>query len=72
MKRDPYKHKEKYYAWKIAVKDGVPGISKINSDLTLRYVGDMEVGRNSFFKKFKRSEKFIRLNTLRQKMLVFL
>ena len=46
MKRDPYKHKEKYYAWKIAVKDGIPGISKINSDLTLRYVGDMEVGRN--------------------------
>lgn len=46
MKRDPYKHQEKYYAWKIAVKDGIPGISKINSDLTLRYVGDMEVGRN--------------------------
>lgn len=46
MKIDPYKHKEKYYAWKIAVKNGIPGISKTNSDLILRYVGDMEVGRN--------------------------
>jgi len=71
MKRDPYKHKEKYYAWKIAVKDGVPGISKINSDLTLRYVGDMEVGRNVSSRSSKGPRSFIRLNTLRQKMLFF-
>jgi len=71
MKRDPYEHKEKYYAWKIAVKDGVPGISKINSDLTLRYVGDMEVGRNVSSRSSKGPRSFIRLNTLRQKMLFF-
>ena len=46
MKRDPYKHKEGYLSWKIAVKNGIPGISKINSEIILRYVGDMEVGRN--------------------------
>ncbi|MDP8211678.1 MAG: tyrosine-type recombinase/integrase [Candidatus Zapsychrus exili] len=71
MKRDPYEHKEKYYAWKIAVKDGVPGISKINSDLTLRYVGDMEVGRNVSSRSPKGPRSFIRLNTLRQKMIFF-
>ncbi len=71
MKRDPYKHKEKYHAWKIAVKDGVPGISKVNSDLTLRYVGDMEVGRNVSSRSSKGPRSFIRLNTLRQKMIFF-
>lgn len=71
MKRDPYKHKEKYYAWKIAVKDGIPGISKTNSDLILRYVGDMEVGRNVSSRSSKGPRSFIRLNTLRQKMLFF-
>ena len=71
MKRDPYKHKEKYYAWKIAVRNGVPGISKINSEIILRYVGDMEVGRNVSSRSTKGPRSFIRLNTLRQKMLFF-
>ena len=46
MKRDPYKHKEQYCSWKIGVRNGIPGISKKNSELILRYIGDMEVGRN--------------------------
>jgi integrase len=71
MKRDPYKHKEKYYNWKIAVKEGVPEISKANSDLILRYIGDMEVGRNVSSRSSKGPRSFIRLNTLRQKMLFF-
>ncbi len=71
MKRDPYKHKEKYYAWKIAVRDGIPGISKRNSELTMRYVLDMEVGRHVSSRSTKGPRSFIRLNTLRQKMLFF-
>ncbi len=30
-KIDPYKHKEKYEAWKEKVKQGIPGINKTNS-----------------------------------------
>ncbi len=66
MKRDPYKHKEKYYAWKIAVRSGIPRISEKNSELTLRYVGDMEVGRNISSRSTKGPRSFIRLNTLHQ------
>ena len=33
MKIDPYKHKERYLAWKESVKNGIPDISKENNDL---------------------------------------
>jgi len=68
MKIDPYKHKERYLKWKDSVKEGIPGISKSNSDIILQYVSDMEKGINVASKSAKGSRSFIRLNTLRDKL----
>jgi len=71
MKRDPYRHKERYLNWKKSIEDGVPGVSKKNSDLTKRYLHDMENGINISISNVKGARSFIRLNTLREKMLFF-
>lgn len=71
MKRDPYKHKEKYTDWKIAVREGIPDISKANSNIIIRFLGDMEVGRNVSSRSSKGPRSYIRLNTLRQKLVFF-
>ncbi|VVB79522.1 Phage integrase family protein [uncultured archaeon] len=72
MKIDPYNHEEKYKKWKEKVLiEGVPNISKKNSDLILRYVTDMEHGLNVSQKSVKGCRSFIRLNTLREKMYFF-
>ena len=65
MKIDPYKHKERFRAWQEKVKNGIPDISKYNSDLILRYIRDMEHGLNVSMKSPKGCRSFIRLNTLR-------
>ena len=70
-KIDPHHHKEKYLAWKEEVKDGIAGISKANSDITLQYTFDMEKGINVSSKNVKGSRSYIRLNTIRQKMVFF-
>ena len=71
MKRDPYKHKEKYEAWKERIdKIGyIEGISRENSDLILRYIFDMELGMNVSRKSAKGSRSYIRLNNLKQRMI---
>jgi hypothetical protein len=69
MKIDQYKHKERYLAWKESVKQGIPEISKANSDLILHYLTDMEKGINIASKSVKGSRSFIRLNTLRAKLI---
>ena len=46
MKIDPYKNKETWLAWKEKVKNGIPGISKENSNLIINYLRDMETGIN--------------------------
>ncbi|MCK5321433.1 site-specific integrase [Candidatus Pacearchaeota archaeon] len=57
--------------WKEEVKEAgcVEGISKANSDLTLRYVFDMEVGINVSAKSVKGARSYIRLNNLKQRMI---
>jgi hypothetical protein len=69
VKIDPYKHKEKYLAWKEKTKLEIPGMSKTNFDLMKAYLQDMENGMNvsSFNKKGSRS--YIRLNVLRQRLM---
>ena len=47
MKLDPYKHKEKYLKWKEKSKSTIPGISKDNSSLIVKYLEDMELGINT-------------------------
>jgi hypothetical protein len=71
MKIDPHHHKEKYFSWKEKVKDGIPELSKENSNLILQYVLDMEKGINVSAKNVKGSRSFIRLNTIRDKMVFF-
>lgn len=71
MKIDPYKHKERFLAWKEKVKEGIPNISKENSELILQYLNDMEKGINIASCNIKGSRSYIRLNTLREKLLFF-
>lgn len=69
MKIDPYKHKEKFLTWKEKVKNGIPDISKQNSDIILQYISDMENGLNVSSKSVKGARSHIRLNNLRQRMI---
>jgi len=71
MKRDPYKHKEKYEAWKERIDEigYIEGISRENSDLIIKYVFDMELGMNVSRKSAKGSRSYVRLNNLKQRMI---
>ena len=71
MKIDPYHHKIRYLNWKERVKEGIPNISKENSDIILQYLGDMEKGINVSSKNVKGARSFIRLNTLKEKLCFF-
>ena len=71
MKLDPYKHKEKYSKWKENNKEYIMGISKENSEIALQYLNDMERGINVASASAKGSRSFIRLNSLREKMVFF-
>ncbi|MDP1696138.1 MAG: tyrosine-type recombinase/integrase [archaeon] len=71
MKIDPYKHKEKYLAWKEKNKEGVQDITKENSELALRYLNDMEKGINISSASTKGARSYIRLNSLREKVIFF-
>lgn len=72
MKVDPYKHEEKYKNWLERVREkGIEGISKTNSDLVINYVTDMEHGLNVSLKSVKGGRSYIRLNTIKDKMVFF-
>ena len=72
MKVDPYKHEEKYKRWieKIRI-EGILEISKENSYLIIQYVSDMEHGLNVSLKSVKGGRSYIRLNTIKEKMVFF-
>ncbi|MBS3087269.1 tyrosine-type recombinase/integrase [Candidatus Pacearchaeota archaeon] len=69
MKVDPYQHKERYLSWKESVKNGIPDISKQNSDIILDYIFDMEHGLNISNKNVKGARSYTRLNSLKQRMI---
>jgi hypothetical protein len=69
MRIDPYKHKERYLSWKESVKNGIPDISKENSDIVLDYIFDMEHGLNISNKNIKGARSYTRLNSLKQRMI---
>ena len=71
MKRDPHNYERKYNNWKGKTKDGIPSISKANSDIIKKFLNDMEVGRNVSVHSKKGSRSFIRLNTIRDKLIFF-
>ena len=68
-KIDPYKHKEKYEAWREKVKEGIPGINKTNSDTILQYLLDMEMGINVASDNKKGSRSYSRLNSLKLRLI---
>jgi hypothetical protein len=69
MKIDPYNHKEKYFAWKEHISNGISGISEVNSDIILHYISDMENGLNISAKSVKGPRSYIRLINLKQRMI---
>jgi integrase len=71
LKRDPYKHKERWLKWKADNKNKIKGVSDYNSNLILTFLFDMEIGKNSSPKSKKGERSFIRLNNLKDKMLFF-
>ena len=72
MKLDPYKHKERYLAWKDKVQEkGIGDLTHYNSKIILQYLEDMENGINVASSSVKGSRSYIRLNTLRQKLRFF-
>jgi integrase len=71
MKIDPYNHKELYLDWKERTKESIPCISKEDSDLIKQYLSDMERGINIAKGSVKGGRSFIRLNTLKEKMINF-
>jgi hypothetical protein len=68
-KFDPYKHKERYEKWRNKIQSQIPDISKENSKLILDYLDDMEMGKNIAKGTRKGSRSYIRLNTLKQRMI---
>ena len=69
VKLDPYKHKERYLAWKEKTQEGVEGMSKANFDLMKAYLQDMESGMNVASSNKKGSRSYIRLNVLKQRLM---
>jgi len=69
MSIDPYKSKEAYLRWKAKVKNGIPTISPQNSDVIKRYLEDMEIGHNVAISNKKGARGFMRLNSLRFRMI---
>jgi len=73
MKIDPYNHEKRYKTWKEKVLvGGIPEISKVNSDILLQYLSDMENGLNISTISPKGARSYIRLNTIREKMCFFI
>ncbi|MGV8142235.1 MAG: tyrosine-type recombinase/integrase [Candidatus Pacearchaeota archaeon] len=71
MKIDPYNHKEKYKVWQEKMQNGIQGVSKINSELIMSYLNDMERGANIALGSVKGARSYNRLNSLRDKLCFF-
>jgi len=70
MKKDIFKHKEKYLNWKGRIENlDIKDLSKENSDLIKRYISDMENGLNVSVKSVKGARSYIRLNNLKQRVI---
>ncbi|MDO8516748.1 MAG: site-specific integrase, partial [Nanoarchaeota archaeon] len=68
MKIDPYKHRERYLAWKASLNGKIPKISEENSKIILEYMLDMEHGLNVASSSKKGARSYMRLNNLRQRI----
>jgi len=57
-------------SWKERNSSTIPNISKINSDLVLRYLGDMEKGINVAHLSKKGGRSYVRLNTIKNRIVL--
>ncbi|MCK4650034.1 tyrosine-type recombinase/integrase [Candidatus Pacearchaeota archaeon] len=71
VKIDPYKHEERWNRWKANTANGIPDISKKNSEIIKQYLHDMEHGLNVSAKSVKGGQNYIRLNSLTEKMVYY-
>lgn len=71
MKIDPYKHKEKYLAWKENNKEGIASVSPKNSSIIMQYLNDMEKGLNIAQESVKGARSHSRLNSLKNRLIFF-
>jgi integrase len=71
MRHDPWRHQERYQAWKATIASGIGGLCPENALLVRAFLDDMEVGRNTATGTHKGGRSYARLNNLRQR-LVFL
>ncbi len=71
MKIDPHNHREKYLKWKERSRNGIPDISKVNTKIIMQFMGDMEKGINIASGSRKGSRSYVRLNSLRDKLIFF-
>ena len=71
MKKESANYKEWYFNWKEKAKDGIPEISKDNSDLILKFINDMERGLNISNGSKKGARSFARLNSLKDRLIFF-
>ena len=69
MKVDVYKKESTFLNWKDRVQaEGIPGLSKANTDIVIQYILDMEAGRNVANGSAKGGRSYSRLCNLTQRM----
>ena len=70
-KRDPYNYEERWTNWKKSVKNGIPELSKANSDIILECLTDLELGLNVSDNVPKGARASSRLQDLKSKLILF-
>jgi integrase len=79
-KIDPHENKKHFENWKnrkdkngkTIIADGIPNITKENSDILLKYLGDMELGLNMNRKSKKGARSYSRINACRSKLMMIM
>ena len=70
-KRDPYNYEKRWTNWKASVKNGIPELSKANSDIILECLTDLELGLNVSDNVPKGARAPSRLQDLKSKLILF-
>jgi len=70
MKRDPYKHKQRFEKWidLNGKQKRIEGMNEKNSKIFISFIKDFRVGLNVSNKSKKGERSFVRLNTLRGRL----
>ena len=70
-KRDPYNHKQRWFAWKQQSQKAIEGISEYNSNLIKDFLSDMELGKNTSPVARKGERSYCRLLALKSRITFF-